>query len=140
MSNIVIHNFKKYWLYSLCWTICPCSLFILYIVVWLSQSHTPILSLLLPLPYWQPLLVLYIWVYFCFVIFTSLVDFFDSTYRWYHTVFVFLWFISLSIIRFKSIHIIANDKIPFSFVSVYMYVFPSYIHTISLSIHLLIDT
>ena len=39
----------------------------------------------------------------------------DSTYKWDHMVFVFLWLISLSIILSTSIHVIANGKISFFF-------------------------
>ena len=64
VNNIVIHNFLKHSIYSyykifaisLCCTICPCNLFILYIVVCVSQSQTPILALpsfLLPLDIWN---------------------------------------------------------------------------------------
>ena len=37
--------------------------------------------------------------------------FLDYTYKWYPIVFVFLWFISHSMIPSKSIHDVANDKI-----------------------------
>ena len=53
------------------------------------------------------------WVCSSFVcLFCSL----DSIHKWDHMVFVFLcWFISLSIIPFRSIHAIANGKISFFF-------------------------
>ena len=55
------------------------------------------------------------WILFLFkkkkTIFTIL--FFDSSYKWYHTVSVFLWLISLSIIPSKTIHAVANGKISF---------------------------
>ena len=37
----------------------------------------------------------------------------DSIYKWYHTVFVFLWLISLSIMPSKSIHVATNGKMSF---------------------------
>ena len=56
--NIVINNFSrlcsiyshtKYWLCSLCCTVYPCSLFILYITVCAFSSPTPVFPILLPL-------------------------------------------------------------------------------------------
>ena len=35
--------------------------------------------------------------------------FFNSTYKWYHLIFVFLWLISLSMIIPRSIHVAATD-------------------------------
>ena len=101
----------KYWPSSLCCTIYPCSLFILYIIVCTSKFHTPILSL----PWSLSLLVcsLCVWVCFLFVISTSLFYFLDSTCEWYHTFFVFVWLFSLSIIPSKSIHVVANSNISF---------------------------
>ena len=49
---------------------------------------------------------LYLWVCFYF-----LLCFLDSTYKWNHVIFVFLWLILLNIIPFGSIHIVANGKI-----------------------------
>ena len=63
---------------------------------------------------WYPLVCsLYLWVCFFFVIFTWLLYFLDLTYKWYHTAFVFLWFILFNIMSFKSIHVAANCKIFF---------------------------
>jgi len=50
---------------------------------------------------------------FCYIY--SFVFFLYSTYKWYHTVFVFLWLISLRIIFSRSIYIAANGRIPFFF-------------------------
>lgn len=52
----------------------------------------------------------------CFVVFVYLywVFFFfklNSTYKWNHMVFVFLWFISFSIIHSRFIHVVENGKI-----------------------------
>ena len=53
---------------SLCCTIYPGHLSVLYVVICTSEFHTPILSLPLPSPHWQPLVCfLYLWVCFCFV-------------------------------------------------------------------------
>ena len=84
------YSYYKNWLYSLCCTIYPYSLFILYLVVCTSQSPTPILPL--P-PSLYPLIITSLFsisVCFFFVIFISLFDFLDSTYKWYPTVFIFL--------------------------------------------------
>ena len=61
--------------------------------------------------------VLYIWVCFFFVIFTSLFYFLDSKYKWYHIVLVFLSLISLRIMPSKFIHVVVSDKISFFFVT-----------------------
>ena len=45
-----------------------------------------------------------------YIIFTSLLYFLDSIYEWYHSVFVYLWFISLSTMLSKCIHVAPNDK------------------------------
>ena len=53
---------------SLCYTVGPCCLSILYIIVCLCPSQTPIPSLPYPCPPWQPQVCsLYLWVCFCFV-------------------------------------------------------------------------
>ena len=44
-------------------------------------------------------------------------DFLASTYKWDHTVFIFLWLISLSIISLSSIHVVANGQIFFFFMA-----------------------
>ena len=41
-------------------------------------------------------------------------EFVDVTYKWGHTIFVFVWLISLSVMSSRFIHAIANDRI-FSF-------------------------
>ena len=55
------------------------------------QPPSPVLPILPPhLHLWQPCVCsLYLWVCFCFVTFVCFV-FLDSTYKWDHTVFVFL--------------------------------------------------
>ena len=49
--------------------------------------------------------------------FAHLFYFLNSTYKWNHIVFVFLWLISLSIILSPSIHVVANGKISFFFMA-----------------------
>ena len=49
---------------------------------------------------------------FCY---SYLFYFLDSIYKWYHTAFVFLWHILLTIMPSKSIHVVVNDKISFFF-------------------------
>ena len=56
----------------------------------------------------------------------------DSTYKWYCSVFVFLWLISLSVMPSKSIHVDANVKIPFF---LWLSGIPLYICTTILFIH-----
>ena len=81
------------------------------------------LSLILPFPSFPSLLVITslfsisVSLFFFFVIFTNLLCFLDSTYKWYHTVFVLFWLISLSIICSKSIHVAANGKSSFFFMA-----------------------
>ena len=43
--------------------------------------------------------------------------FFNSIYKWDHIVFVFVWLNSLSIINFRSIHVVTNGKISFFFMA-----------------------
>lgn len=64
---------------------------ILHKIVCTSRSFTPVLSLPLGSPQWEPLdCSLYMGVYLLFVTFTSLSYFLDSTYKWYNTVFIFI--------------------------------------------------
>ena len=66
-----------------------------------------------PLPTGDHWLVLCPCEFVSFVSFTRLWYCSDSTYQWYHVVYVFLWFISLSIKPSKSIHVAASGKILF---------------------------
>ena len=102
-----------------------------------SQTHSAVLSTIVITPY-----IIFMWLIYCvtgylcilnpFIHFshpqpdltlapTSLFsvsmssDFLASTYKWDHTVFVFLWLISLSIISLRSIHVVANGQIFFFF-------------------------
>lgn len=64
----------------------------------------------------------------------------DSTYKWDHTVFVYVWLISLSIMSSNFIHLVANDRI-----SIFFFFFKAEYYSIvdiyytSLSIRLLMD-
>ena len=89
---------------------------ILYITSpWLIYFITGSLCLLIPFTYFThppipcqpPVCSLYLWVCFCFVMF---ICFLDSTCKWNHAVFVFLWLNSLSIIPSKSIHVVTNER------------------------------
>ena len=63
--------------------------------------------------------------------------FWDATYKWDHTVFVFLWLISLSIMSSRLIHVITSGRIPLIF---WLNNIPLYLHiTFSLSILPLMD-
>ena len=97
----------KYWLYSVCYTIHPWAS--LHPI--LCTSHRPP-PLFCPSssPHWQALVwSVYLWgCFFFLIIFTHLLYFLDSTYKRYHTVFVFSWLISLGIMPSTSIHIPAK--------------------------------
>ena len=74
---------------------------------------------------------LYLWVCFCFVYVLNV------TCKWHYTVLVFVWLISIGIICFRSIHIVANGRILFFLM---LNNVPLHIHVIaSLSIYLLMD-
>ena len=91
----------------------------------LSSSPTPLHSFgLFPHPFLlcqSSVCTLYLWICFC-----CLFCFLNSTYKWNHAVFVFLyltyftfsiWLISLSVIPCRSIHVVTNDKISFFFMA-----------------------
>ena len=65
-------------------------------------------------------------LFICFV-------FLNSPYKWNHTVFVFVWLYSLSIMPSRSIHVVTNGKI--SFFS-WLSNIPLWIYVSSLSSHL----
>ena len=71
-----------------------------------TESQTPDHSLLHFHPQWQAQICsLHQGVYFCFIDRFSLCCSLDSTYKWYHMVFVFrLWLTSFSMIISRSIH------------------------------------
>ena len=96
---------------SLCYTVGPYLLPILYIVVCICQSQSPTFSLP-PFPPCNPKF-LHLWLYFCFVNKFICTHFLDSTYKWYHMVFLFLWLTSLSLTISRSIHVAANGIILF---------------------------
>ena len=87
--------------------------------------------------------VLYIWTWFLFC-FVFLSWFLDSTYKWDHTVFVFLWLISLSIMTSMSMHTVTNSILIYGWIvlqrmCVCVCVCVSVWITFSLSIHPLMD-
>ena len=43
------------------------------------------------------------------------IHFLDSTYKWYHMIFVFVWFTSLNMMFSRSIHVAANGNISLFF-------------------------
>ena len=89
-----------------------CSVFISCTVVCASWCLTPPH---VPLPTGKQDLVLYIWVCFFSVIFTSLFYILDSTCKWYHEVFrLSLTFVTW-LIPFNSTYAAANGKISFFF-------------------------
>ena len=59
------------------------------------------------------LCVLCLWFYLYFVNKFICIIFLDSTYKWYHMIFVFLLLTSLSMIISRSIYVAANDIISF---------------------------
>ena len=88
-----------------------------YIWRWsLNQGIVPHPSLSLPLTTSFFFYNIYLWVCFSLVIYKYIYIymfiFVDSTYKWYHTLFVFFWLISLSIIFSRSIHVATNSIIP----------------------------
>ena len=93
---------------SLCSTTGPCCLSILYIIVCIPNSHS-----IPPLPpshlSTASLFSMSVSL-FLFCKYVNLCHILDSTYRWYHMVFVFLWLTSLSMIISRSIYVTANGK------------------------------
>ena len=84
-------------------SLCLC---ILYPYLAPSPSLSPLVTLVYSL---------YLCVCFVFVIVTRWLPFFDFVYKWSHTVFAFVWCISLGIMPSKSIYVVANGKISFFF-------------------------
>ena len=105
---------QYYWLYSLYCVLPPHDLFYNWKFVAFNPLHLfhPFLH---PSHLWQPSVCsLYLWLCFCFVTFAHLFYFLDSTYKWNHTVFIFLCMTySFSITPSRSIHVIANGKVSF---------------------------
>ena len=128
---IVCHRTK---LLQYCWLIPHAVCFIpvthlfvtgtVYLLISLTCfSHPPPPSL------WQPpVFSLYLWLCFCFVLFVHLFWFLDLHISEIIQYLPFsVWFISLSIIPSRSIRVVANGKISFSFMarkysSVYIYI------------------
>lgn len=87
--TVILH-----WLYSLCSTIYTYSLFIVYTVVCTSHLYPIWLLPPFPLPTGSHQFVLFVYES---VVTVTLFICLDSTYRWYRTVFTFLWLISQSL-------------------------------------------
>ena len=132
--NIVIQKFYilyTIWSYIIGYIPCAAHYILVTFILYLPIPHPYIAP---PPTHWQPLVCsLHLRDCFFIVIFTSLLYFLDSTYEWYHTLFVFLWLTLPS----KSIHIAANGKIR-SFL--WLSNIPLFNSTSSLSIHLSMDT
>ena len=97
---------------------CPCTSI-------LSTYFTQFLPLLPPLYKYQPVL----YIYECVLLYLLIwFGFLDSTYKWNHMVFVFsIWLISLSIILFRFVQDVPNDKLSFLMGEWYSILF-RYIH------------
>ena len=80
--------------------------------------------------------VLCVYTFASVLLFVQLLCFLDSTCKWNQTVFVFLWFILLSMLPPRPIHVVTNGKISLFFMVNNI----PLLTTFSLSIHLLIDT
>ena len=93
--------------YYLCpWVMHICSLANLFIIFY------PVSLTYLPLEVCQSVPCIHASVSILFIsLFCSL----DSTYKWEHMLFLFLWLISLNIIISRSIHAVAKGKSPFFF-------------------------
>ena len=100
---------QNYWLYSPCCTFHICDIYLVAGSLYLLISLTYYSPLQNSLPSGNHLFCsLYLWLCF-WCLFICLV-FLDSPYKWNHTVFVFLWLISLNIIPSRSIDVVANGK------------------------------
>ena len=117
LSPKIFHN---YWLFSSHCTITACNSFILQLEVCTSEMHYLFLS---PHPLLSGNhLFVYIYDYVSVLLCVFICFFFlDSTYKWNHTIFVFVWLISLRIIHSMFIHVVINGKILF-FMSYYIYI------------------
>ena len=83
-------------------------------------SQSPYLFCLSPTPSFRVTTTLFFGIYvYLFGLFIYFL--FIFTYEWNHMVFVFLWFMSLSIISWKSIHVVTSGRFhPFVFYHVYV--------------------
>ena len=107
-----VNRLNNYWLYSSHWTFNTCdinfvieSLYLLFSFTYLPPSSNSLPSGNHCLFSVSVTLLLFIYVYlFCFL---------DYTYKWIHTVRVFLWLMSASIICSRFICVVTNGKITF---------------------------
>ena len=105
----------------------------LYIISpWLIYFITGSLYLLTPHfahpPQTPPLATTDLFLSMSLILFTYLFVL-DSTYNWGHTVFVFVWFISLSIMPSTSIHVVSNGEISFFFMGEWYFITHTRTHT-----------
>ena len=139
MYKYTIFKVIKYWLYSLCCAIYPCSLFQTQQFV----SLNPLSLFILPLPL-TPWVTTNLFLYLSVCFFSYYSHQFVAYFQIPHISDIIqylsfsVWLISLNIKASRSIHVVANDKIS-SFlwlrsIPLYMYA------TFSLFIHLLMDT
>ena len=89
---------------------------------------------LAPSPCWQPPVhFLYLWLLLFFYVLLFFFFFFSElTYKWNHTIFVFLWDISFSLVSSRSILDNTNDNILFFFYGwvIFYYIYFLYIYHI----------
>lgn len=123
---IICHHTKLleyYWLYSSSWTLLSMTYFVTESLYHLFPS-TNFIFTLKPSPFWwTPVCFLYLWVWvwvcflfwlihlFCFVSFS---DSMVSEIIWYRA--FSIWLISLSVMLFRSSHVVTSGKASFFFV------------------------
>ena len=117
---------------TLCYTLHPYKLFTLYqkcFLITFNPFHP-----FCPAPtsgsHWSALYILSVWAFLFFSHFT---------YEWDHTIFVFLWLFSFSIMPSRSTHVVTNGKILF-ILWLSKIPLPVHIFMSSLSIHPSMDT
>ena len=112
---------------SLFCTLDSCCLFILHILVSICWSQTPNPPLCPPTLATTSLLSVSLFLFHRYV---HLCCILDSTGKWYHTVFVFLfWHTSFSMIIFRSIHVAENDIISLFLFSYHCVICQYHIHS-----------
>ena len=111
ISNIRLLQDIKYGF--MCYTVNPCC-YLFYVCILIPYSeftHLPPSSLVTRSLFSMAVSL------FLFLKEADLHYFLDSTYEWYHIIFIFLWLASLSIIISRSIHVAANGNISLYFYS-----------------------
>ena len=108
-----------------CSMLCLSSLWLTHSVsrsLFLSLTHFAHLPVPIPSaachPAWPPpVCSLYLGVCFFFFFVVHLFCFLDFTCKWNHMAFVFLWLLSLSIMLFRSTHVVGHGKVSFFFMA-----------------------